>query len=366
MNKKWIVLAIVFAIIVAIITYLNYDRIEEYLENKNWQLADSVATIQIDDIIQVANGKSLVTLTKDSIDFYKDTDTAQNSIEIVTSEILTSCANDYTAIADKKSGNIYMMKEDTKLWETKVTGEIFDIVVNKNGYVAITYYQTGYKSIIKVLKATGEELFTTFLASTYAMDVTIADNNKILALAEVDTEGITLISKVKVIEIDSANETKSNTIYEGKDCLIMDIEYTNKNELMVLKDTGIILINDENKISNVVEYDYSTVAYSTIENGENAIIIRKASSGIFGSESILEIYDKDSKKEYSLQTTPQSISAQNKIIALNLGNEVIFVNTNGNLIKRYNLGGQLKDIKLYDDGNMAALVFKNKIELIKI
>ena len=366
MNKKWIVLAVCLAIIVSIITYFSYDKIEEFLENKSWQLADSIATIQLDDIIQVATGKNLITLTKDSIDFYKDTDVIQNSIDIVASEILTSCANDYTVIADKKSGNLYMMKVDTKLWETQIAGEIVDVAVNKNGYAAVTYSQTGYKSIIKVLKASGEELFTTFLASTYAIDVAVADNNKVLAVAEVDAEGITLISKIKIIEIDNTNETKSNTIYEEKDSLIMDIEYTNKNELMVLKDTGVMLIDNKNILSNIVEYDYSTVAYSIIENRENAIIIKKASSGIFGSESVLEIYNKDNKKEYNLQSTPQSISAQNKTIALNLGNEVIFVNTNGNLIKRYNLGGQLKDIKLYDNGNMAALVFKNKIELIKI
>ncbi|MBR4110246.1 MAG: hypothetical protein IKK43_00950 [Clostridia bacterium] len=366
MNKKWIVLAVCLAIIVSIVTYLNYDKIEEFLENKSWQLADSVATIQLDNIIQVASGKNLVVLTNDSIDFYKDTDAVNNSLDIVASEIVTSCSNEYTAIADKKTGNIYMMKSDTKLWETKITGEIFDITVNKNGYVAVTYSQTGYKSTIKVLKASGEELFTTFLASTYATDVAIADNNKILAVAEVDTEGITLISKIKIIEIDNVNETKSNTIHEEKDSLIMDIEYTNKNELMVLKDTGVMLIDNKMMISNIVEYDYSTVAYSIIENRENAILIRKASTGIFGTESVLEIYDKDNKKEYRLETTPQSISAQNKTIALNLGNEVVFVNTNGNLIKRYNLGGQLRDIKLYDNGNMAALVFKNKIELIKI
>ncbi|MBO5179235.1 MAG: hypothetical protein J6B87_02680 [Clostridia bacterium] len=366
MKKKWITLAIVLAIIVAIFTYLNYDKIEEYMESKSWQLADSIATIQTDDITQIATGKSLIALTKNSIDLYKDTEKVENSIALVTSEIITSTANNYTVIGDKISGNIYMMKDNEKVWETKVSGTIFDIVVNKNGYVAVTYYQSGYKSTIKVLKTNGEELFTTFLASTYAADVVIADNNKILAVAEIDTEGIKLISKIKIIEIDSSNETKVNTIYEDSDNLILDIEYTGKNELLILKDNGVIMIDNKNVASTILEYDYSNVAYSTIENGENAVIVRKISAGIFGSESVLEIYDNNNKKEYELESTPQSICVQNKTIALNLGNEVVFVGTNGNLIKRYKLGGQLKDIKLYDNGNMVALVFKNKIELIKI
>lgn len=366
MNKKWIALAIALAIIVAVITYYNYDRLEEYIDSKSWQLADSSATIHIDDIKQIESGKNLVALTANSIDMYKDTDKIESSISLVTSEILTDAMGDYTVIADKVSGNLYMIKDNIKIWETKINGTIFDIVVNKNGYVAITYYQSGYKSTIKVLKANGEELFTTFLASTYAVDVAIADNNKVLSVVELDTEGIKIVSKIKIIEINNTNETKVNTIYENSDSLILDIEYTSKNELYVLKDDGVLLIDNENTVIDIAKYDYSTVAYSTIENGENAVIIRKVASGIFGSESVIEIYNKDNKKEYELSTTPQGICVQNKTIALNLGNEVVFVGTNGNLIKRYTLGGQLKAIQLYDNGNMAALVFRNKIELIKI
>lgn len=367
MNKKWFVLAIILAVIVAIITYFNYDKIEEYIDGKSWQMADSIATIQMENINQVATGKHLLTLTKSSIDFYKNKKTKEYSINLVSSEIITSVAGEYTIIADKTSGNIYMLKDDVIAWENKIDGQILDIVVNKNGYAAVTYSQSGYRSIIKVLKTSGEELFTTFLASTYASDVAIADNNKVLTVAEIDTEGIKVSSKIKLIEVDNNNETKVNTIYENSDCMILDIEYTDKNQLFVQKDNGVMIIGENNLTTTVSDYDYSKVAYATIENGENAVIIRKVSTGIFGSESVVDIYSSNlTKKEYKLNTTPQNICVQNKTIALNLGNEVVFVNTNGKLLKRYSLGTQLKDIKLYDNGNMAALVFRNKIELIKI
>lgn len=367
MNKKWIILAIIFAILVAVITYFNYDRLEEYIENKSWQMADSVATIQLDGINQVESGKYLLALTKNTIDFYKNKNTSEYSIGLVSAEIITHTAGEYTAIADKTSGNVYMMKDETKLWEVKIEGSVFDVVVNKNGYVAVTYSQSGYKSIIKVLKANGEELFTTFLASTYASDVEIADNNKVLAVAEIDTEGINVASKIKFIEVDNNNETKLTTVYENSNCLILDLEYTDKNQLFVLKDNGVFYIDENNINTTILEYDYSKVAYATIENGENVVIVKKVSTGIFGSESIVEIYSNNhDKKEYKLDTTPQNICVQNKTIALNLGDEVVFVSTNGKLLKRYTLGTQLKDIKLYDNGNMAALIFRNKIELIKI
>lgn len=366
MNKKKIAIIVALAIITSIITYLNYDKIEEYIVNKQWQMADSIATIQMDDVNQVMNGKNLILLTKNSIDFYKDSANKEKSIPIVTSEILTSVANEYTVIGEKTSGNIYMLKEDIIAWESKANGTILDVVVNKNGYVAVTYYQSGYKSVIKVFKPNGEELFTTFLASTYAIDVAIADNNKLIAVAEVDTEGIRVTSNVKIIEVNNNNETRFNTIYTDNDSLILDVEYTDKNTLFILKDDGVVSIDKEKNTKNVLTYDYSEIVYSTIENGKNIVVVRKAAVGIFGSECVLEIYDEKGKEEYKLTATPQSICVQNKTIVLNMGNEVIFVGTNGKLIKRYTLGSQLKDIKLYENGNMAALVFRNKIELVKI
>ena len=366
MNKKWTIVIVCVAIIVAIITYLNFDKIEQYIMSKQWQFVDSIATIQADNINQIATGKNLVTLTKNSVDFYKDMDKPINTISVVTSEIITSVANEYTVIADKVSGNVYMIKENQKVWESKVKGTIFDIVVNKNGYVAITYSQVGYKSTIKVLKPNGEELFTTFLGSTYAIDIDIADNNKRLAIAEVNTEGIKLESNIKIVEISNTTDIKATTVYTAADSLILDIEYTTDNNLYILKDNGIVSIDKDNAIKNILEYTHSEIAYSTIENSENAVAVRKAAVGIFGSESILEIYDEKGKKEYALNTTPQDICVQGKTIALNMGNEVIFVGTNGKLIKRYKLGNQLKDIMLYDNGEMAALVFRDKIELVRI
>lgn len=366
MNKKRIILLIAFAITISIITYFNYEAIEEYIENKEWQMADSIATIQLDDVSQVTSGKDLILLTKSSIDLYKNSANKIGSIEVASSELITDSANEYTIIGDKTSGNAYVLKDEEIIWETKFNGSILGVEINKNGYSAITYSQSGYKSVIKVLKPSGDELFTTFLGSTYAVDVAISNNNKLLAVAEVDTEGIKLASNVKIIEIGSDNQKNFNTIYSDNDSLILDIEYTEKNNLLILKDDGVTSIDKENVITENLSYDYSKMVYVTIENGEKIIAIRKAAVGIFGSECVLEIYDDKNIREYELSSTPQGICAEGKTIALNMGNEVIFVSTNGKLIKRYTLGSQLKDIQLYENGRFAALVFKNKIELVEI
>ena len=72
------------------------------------------------------------------------------------------------------------------------------------------------------------------------------------------------------------------------------------------------------------------------------------------------------KLEINIQKTPQGIDTMNDKIALNLGDEVLFLNTNGKVVKRYELERQLSEIKLYNKGNCAALVFRDRIELIKL
>ena len=86
------------------------------------------------------------------------------------------------------------------------------------------YSQAGYKSLIKVFSNTGKELFTNYLASTYAIDVAISNDNKTLAVAEIDANGIiyavnlymnpTLANffKQRGIEIDEESFSLFNTL----------------------------------------------------------------------------------------------------------------------------------------------------------
>ena len=53
-------------------------------------------------------------------------------------------------------------------------------------------------------------MFTTFLASTRAVDVSISNDNKYLAIAEVDTSGTMVQSYIRIMSIDKAEEDPTN------------------------------------------------------------------------------------------------------------------------------------------------------------
>jgi len=369
-NKKYIICFMIFICVCFLsIGYFNYEKIINFFEDREWEIADSFATLQLESISQVEAGKDLLVLTNSAMELYGSNAKREYQETMVTTGIYCDSCEEYMVVATKDTNTIYLLKGSEVAWKNAFNWSILNVSVNKNGYVTVIYSQSGYKSSIKIFKPTGEELFTTYLASTYALDVEMSYDNKTLYIAEIDTEGIKIKSNIKIIEISDLETSQNptvNTILVGTDDLITDIEYSNPNQLFILKDTGMAVINSEKIIKELVSFDVKTTLFSSVKDVKNPIVIEKVSTGIFTNETNLKILKEEEILEVKIEQTPQSIDTMNDIIALNLGDEVIFLNTNGKVVKRYDLEKQLSAVKLYSKGSLAALVFRDKIELIKI
>lgn len=366
-NKLIVIISmLLIATITAVIVYLNYERITQYIENRSWEIVDSIATIPISDYIDINGGNKLIVATGEKIISYTNSSTYVSETDYISNSVLTDAEREYYIIANQNENKISMFKEDEKSWEITLNGKILGINVNKNGYTAIIYSQSGYKSLVKIIKPNGEELFTNFLATTYAIDAEISNDNKILAIAEVDTEGIIVKSNLKLIHIDKIEEQTFSTINLENNELVIDIEFNDENEILILKDKGIDLLKNETELINLTNYTYSEVPYSTIEGKNEAVLVKKTATGIFDSTCKIQIIKEKTINEYELNSVPQNIYVLNKTIALDLGSQIVFINTNGKLLKKCNTSGQVQDIILYDNGNMAALILRDSIEIIKI
>jgi hypothetical protein len=347
--------------------YFNYDTITKYVSNKEWQIVDSIASINLDKYTDiVGNDEGIIIIDTNNIRMYLDsTKEIYNETMALKSPVNDTCGK-YFVTGEKQGNKIYLFYEKQKLWEFELVGEIASVSVNQNGYVSVVYMQSGYKSLVKTIKPNGDELFTNYLASTYAVDTCISDDNKLLAIAEVNTEGIKSESTVKIINTDQISEEKVNSVPLG-DGLVVDIEFGDKNELLVMQDDKTCIIDENLNKKEIENINYENTILATIENRNNIIIVKKNQNGLFDNNTTMYIYDtKGNKKEYVLYSSPKQIYADNKTIAVDLGSEILFVNTNGKLIKRCELKGEVKELQLYNNGNMAGLIFRDRIELVKI
>ena len=97
----------------------------------------------------------------------------------------------------------------------------------------------------------------------------------------------------------------------------------------------------------------------------NFCIVKEAkSSTLLNTEYELKLTNIENKKEHSylVKSAIKNLYCKNDIIAINLGNEVEFVNTSGWLVKKFTSIQNIRDIKLGD--NVAAIIYKSKIEVI--
>lgn len=366
---KLILIIIVLIAIFSTIFYLNYDNIINFIDNKEWEYVSPIAKILTNKYLQASSaGDELIVIESDKISAYTNSSVSDFTVTNMLRAAISDDVGDYSVVGEAGGSKFILLNEKGKVWEFDTQGEILALSVNKNGYVACIYSKNGYKSLIKVIKPNGEEMFTNYLASTYAVDVEISNDNKYLALAEVNAEGINMESSVKIIDMNKAEAEAITTVKLDSNTLVLDIEYNDKNELLVLEDNRIEKVSSAYEKTTIRQYRTSEVSHISIENKSNFIMVEKEETGIFSTNYVLKIYDLENTepKSFELDSTPKQIYAQGKVIAVDLGNEILFLNTNGRFLKHCRLDGQVKEIKLYGNGSMAALVFRDRIEIIKL
>ena len=228
---------------------------------------------------------------------------------------------------------------------------------------------TSYKTVIKMYNPQGKELFNTYLSSTRAVDVSISTDNKYLAIAEIDTSGTIIQSNIKVISIDKASTDPTNSLvntYKSEENkLITSIKYQEKNKLVCMYTDSIHEIANEKDETLIESKDKKVIFQSILLNG-NACQIEEKSSGLFTADSQVNIINIDSKstKQYTADSIAKELYTYGNIMALNLGTEIEFINTDGWLVKRYVANQEITNIVVSD--NLAGIIYRDKIEIVNL
>lgn len=379
-NKKKImittlIIIVIIAVIVVVGVYKTNKPVREWIDinilrKEVWQ--DKVATIDLKEE-QNANiyafNKYIGILNKTKFSIYGNTGNEEKTLEIQISNPIFNSANRFLAIAENKGQKLYLITDKDIAWETEIEGNISQIHVNKNGYVAVVIVDTSYKAVIKMYNPQGKEMFNTYLSFTRAVDVSISNDNKYLAIAEVDTSGTMIQSNVKVIAIDKAStdptNSLENTYTSEANKLITNIRYQDKNRLVCMYTDSIHEIENGEDIT-LVDNQNKKVTFQSINLNAHACSVEEKSSGLFTADSVVNMVNIASKdtKQYIADSVTKEIYTYGDIIALNLGTEIEFVNTSGWLVKRYVANQEITNIVVSD--NMAGIIYRDKIEIINL
>lgn len=381
-NKKKVAIAIscLVLILIGIIIFSVYicssnfrNFMDQYILGKV-VMENKVPYIDL-DISENPNvyafNKKIVVLNKNKLKQYDTSGKETSELEINISNPIFESKDRFLLIAEKEKKKLYFIKDNRIAWEKDLEGEISKTTVNKNGYTAVVIGGTTYKSVIIMFDEQGKELFKTYLSNSIATDITISEDNKYLAFAEIDTSGTLINQKIKVISIENAktfpDKAIINTAAIGVDELVVDIEYQDKNKLVCLGNTAVyeVIENSVNKIEDL-NSGISKISFAGISLNKHIYRIQEIIYGTLDQASNVEITNTISGKKnvYTIKGIAKKVSCCENVIVVNLGNEVYFVSTNGWLIKKYCSNQDVLDVIVSD--NIAGIVYKNKIEIISL
>lgn len=378
-NQKKVIISIliIISLVILISVFILYKfnkPAREWIDKNIFRkevMQDKVTTIELKDENNniYAFNKYIGILNKSEFSIYNNTGSKEKSLEVQISNPIFDSANRFLAIAENKGKKLYVISDKEEIWNTDVDGDISQVHINKNGYVAVVITNTSYKTVIVMYNPDGKELFKTYLSSTRTADVSISNDNKYLAIAEVDTSGSIIQSNIKIISVEKASSDPTNSLentYKGETTkLITDIKYQDKNKLVCMYTDSISVI-ENGKETILVDNKNKKAIFQSIELSDKIVSIEEKSSGLFTADSIINIIDVGNRnsKEYTASSITKEISTYEDIIALNLGTEIEFINKDCWLVKRYIANQEITNIVV--SNSIAGIIYRDKIEIINL
>lgn len=375
-NIKIAIIAIlVFAIVIVCARYLTDEEFRSYIDTNILKKEVAEATLNTIEIDSETNptiysyDKYITILSKNKLKEYTSDGKPEVELDVNIAVPLIASNEKYMVIAEKNGKKIYLISGNNILWNGEVEGNISNINVNKNGYVSVVIKNTTYKSVVAFFDLSGTELFRTYLSTSYVVCTDISPNNKYLAIGEVDYSGTIIKSNVKILSVDNAQKDPEKSIvytYESDNGqIITNMNYQSKDFVLCMFNNYVqkVTLQSNERLYDITENDL----FVDINLNDNIAVVDKQSSGLFSYEYEVIMKNTNNKSEslYILDSDlPRTIATSGNNVALNLGNEVQIVNTNGWLLKRYTSSKQIKEIVVGD--TIAGIVYKNKIEIVNL
>lgn len=379
-KKKLALLIVIIVLIILVITsaviYNSNKNFRDFMDKHIFRKDVTEENVPIIEIDYNSNtniftyGKYICVLAENTLNEYSSSGKKEKEVKIEINNPIYDVNGKYLVIAENNSQKIYLISDDHVIWEKNIDGNLNKVTVNKNGYVCAIVTGTTYKSVIITFDEKGNELFKSYLSNTIAVDAYVSPDNSEFAYAEVNNSGTVIQSNIKIISIKDVKEKNTEAKYTynaPQDSLILRIKYQDKNQLICMYDDGIHKFESGVDVELVkLNEDNPKITFADIELDGHIFRTYEKSTGIFSADTVVEIQNTSNGKEsvYTIEEVAKAVNSYNNVIAINLGDEVYFVDTNAWLIKRYTSSQVIEKIILGD--GVAGIIYRDKIEIVNL
>lgn len=370
-----VILIVIIAVIAVILVYMNNLDFRKWCDGNIFKKEISqkdTKSIDIDgdENTQIyAYDKYICLFRKKKLQFYNKVGTKVEEIDLDINKAVFSSAGRYLTVSEEGGQKFYLICGKDKVFENEVNGNINQIKVSRSGYVAVVMTNSSYKSIVDVYNKDGKQIFKKNLVTSRVADVSISQDSKYLAIAEVDISGILIKSSVQVISIDLAQEKPNESIlykYDAQvDKLILNIEYQERDKLICMYDDSIEILED-NKSTAILTVENNKPAFMSIDFNNKVAVLREVPTGDYTSDTYIDFISSITSKkgEYIVEDVTKSIVATENKLAINCGTDLYVINSDGILLKKYVSDKEVSDVVLTD--SLVGIVYRDKIQIINL
>lgn len=266
----------------------------------------------------------------------------------------------YMVLANKSNGNIYIFSGKNELTNKKIDGDIDDVFLDDKGNVAVEYSSSGYKKIITVFDKYGKNKYSAYISSSSILDIKLLDNARKLLLLQTDSSSLTIGTKISII--DSGKDGNIEEILKLENKLIYDIKIIN-DEIILVTNDNIQKYNLNTKVKTEVHsLDSNQTNYVTVSN--NYFVAIETNKEKFNY--ITNKFDNTNIANVELDVMPKYIKNSGLLTYIVSENNISVINKWGIKVKEIDIKLPPRDIVVFNREKSVALIYSNRIEIVKL
>lgn len=291
-----------------------------------------------------------------------------------TNPVLTS-KDEYIAIwNDKTSGNVDVFNQKGHCYQVQISNTILDVSINKNGYLAVLSKENDDKGYsLNVFDDKGSSIMTRLAddANLFPVSVAINDDNRIIAVSEIDTNNISAGSFVTLSYVNSKDNVNGETIFSGTpytDEIIPKIEFSGSNLITYSKDKIHVLLVANDTTKEVATINFTNeILFTTIVDNKYIVVNlgnELANSSESANSVIFYSFNGNKVSTTQLDSKISNMTPAKNSVIITSGRKVTKLNSNGNESYEYIHNRDLQNA--YYIGNKVPLIIAETDKLISL
>jgi hypothetical protein len=188
-------------------------------------------------------------------------------------------------------------------------GNIISACLNSDGWLALCTQESGFKGLVTVYNAKGDEVYYWKSANGYTLSAEVSPKNRELAILTLTEDG----SRIVFFALNSTDE-KSSCTFSGT--LVTDIAYIDGDSVLAVSEDRLAAVHEDGACDTLIDYtDKYLAGYSTDGDGFTALVLNDY---LVGEQGGIVTVDRSGK-------TLGTLATDRKVLSLSAGGDYLAV-----------------------------------------